>query len=259
MRIISLNTWGGRAGKEGLLTFFKKYADTTDIFCLQEIWSAPYEHLEGKNAGGKSIDHHEVMTYGLQEISKVLSNHIGYFRPNHLNNYGLLMFVHKSLMVIDEGEAYVHKYKNYEIPVGEDVGHHARSVQYVTIRKEDEEDLTVLNFHGLWNGKGKVDSEDRILQSQKIIAFLKKISNDIVFCGDFNLLPETKSLKMLEEFGLKNLITMYGITSTRTSLYTKPEKFADYVFVSKGVTVKEFTVLPDEVSDHAPLSVEIQH
>lgn len=255
MKIISLNTWGGRAGKENLLAFFKTHTDT-DIFCLQEIWSAPYEHLEGRSAGGKSIDHREVMVYGLQEISKILPNHTAYFRPNHLNNYGLLTLVNKTRTVVDEGESYVHKYKDYEIPEGEDVGLHARSVQYITVKK-GENNLTVLNFHGLWNGKGKGDSEDRIVQSQRIISMVKEIPNEIVFCGDFNLLPETRSLKMLEEFGLSNLISRYGITSTRTSLYTKPDTFADYIFVTKGISVKECRVLPDEVSDHAPLLIEI--
>ncbi len=60
------------------------------------------------------------------------------------------------------------------------------------------------------------------------------------------------------ELGLENLITKYGVTSTRTSLYTRSdEKFADYIFVSKGVDVKDFKVMPDEVSDHAALYLEI--
>ena len=33
--------------------------------------------------------------------------------------------------------------------------------------------------------------------------------------------------------------------------------FADYIFVSKDIKVKDFKVLPDEVSDHLALSIEI--
>jgi endonuclease/exonuclease/phosphatase family metal-dependent hydrolase len=57
---------------------------------------------------------------------------------------------------------------------------------------------------------------------------------------------------MLED-GMRNLIREYKITSTRTSFYPKTEKFADYFFVSPEVQVNDFQVLPDEVSDHAPL------
>ncbi|MEK7201275.1 MAG: endonuclease/exonuclease/phosphatase family protein, partial [Patescibacteria group bacterium] len=65
-----------------------------------------------------------------------------------------------------------------------------------------------------------------------------------------------ESVSRIEAAGLRNLIKEYHVTSPRTSHYTKPEKFADYAFVSAEVTVEDFKVLPDEVSDHAPLYLE---
>lgn len=254
MKIITLNTWGGRAGKEKLLAFFEKHKDTTDIFCLQEIWSAPYEDLEGRAAGGQTIDHDQVMVYGMQEISELLSGHFSYFRPHFLDDYGLAMLVKKDLEVTEEGEVFVHKHKGY-VPEG-DLGNHARNIQYVSLEVSGKP-LTVINFHGLWNGNGKTDSEDRITQSKNILEFTKNISGDFVLCGDFNLLPETESIKMLEASGLKNLIKEYGVTSTRTSYYPKEEKYADYVLVTKEVHAKDFKVLPEEVSDHAALLLEL--
>ena len=60
-----------------------------------------------------------------------------------------------------------------------------------------------------------------------------------------------------QELGLKNLITEYNATSTRTTLYNgSDEKFADYVFVSQDIVVEKFEVLPDVVSDHAALYLE---
>ncbi len=255
MRIISLNTWGGRAGKENLLSFFRKHADTTDIFCLQEIWATAYKHLDGHLAGGVAINNEEIMVHGLQEISAALPDHVPFFRPHHMDNYGLLMLVNKSFSVVEEGEVFVHKHKGY-VPEG-DAGNHARNVQYVTVETATGP-LTIMNFHGLWNGKGKTDTEDRMQQSKNILAFTKKLSGEYLLCGDFNLLPDTESLKIFESEGLRNLIKEYGVSSTRTSFYTKPEKQADYVFVTKGTPVKDFEVLPDEVSDHAPLFIEVQ-
>jgi endonuclease/exonuclease/phosphatase family metal-dependent hydrolase len=116
----------------------------------------------------------------------------------------------------------------------------------------------MINFHGIWNGKGKGDSDDRIMQSKNIIDFTKSLNHDFVLVGDFNLLPDTESIKLFEDTGLKNLIKEYGITSTRTSFYTKPIPYADYAFVTKGIKIKEFKVLPEEVSDHAALCLEIE-
>ncbi len=60
--------------------------------------------------------------------------------------------------------------------------------------------VTVVNFHGLWNGKGKTDTPDRIAQSQNILRFLEGVDGEIILCGDFNLLPDTESLRMFEAF-----------------------------------------------------------
>ena len=116
---------------------------------------------------------------------------------------------------------------------------------------------TIMNFHGLWNGKGKGDSEDRLVQSDNIVNFVKSLTTPVILCGDFNLRPDTKSLAKIEELGLRNLIKEYGITSTRTSMYTKQEKFADYTFVSKEVNVVDFKILPEEVSDHAAMFIDL--
>ncbi len=254
MKIVCLNTWGGRAGKEGLLSFFAAHKDDTDIFCLQEIWSAPYSDLEGQKVGGKDLDHSAIMVNGLQEISELLAEHAPIFRPHHGDNYGLLMLVKNGIEILADGEVFVHKEKGY-IPEG-DIGKHARNIQFVTA-EHNGAPLTVINFHGLWNGQGKGDSEDRIAQSEKIKNFMQNLQGNIVLCGDFNLEPDTESLRILEGSGLRNLIRENGITSTRTAHYTGPVKFADYVLVSETLEVADFQVLPDEVSDHTPLMLVI--
>lgn len=237
-----------------MLSFFEGHKDI-DIFCLQEIWSAPYEHLQGHAAGGVAINHTDIMVYGMQEISSSLKAHVPHFRPHHKENYGLMMLVKNELAILEEGEIFVHKEKGY-VPEG-DVGLHARNIQYVTIATP-KGNRTIINFHGLWNGGGKGDSTDRLMQSDKILRFMETLHNPFVICGDFNLLPDTESLKKFESFGLRNLIKEYGITSTRSRHYTKEQKFADYAFVSDGVQVHDFRVLSDEVSDHLPLFLDFE-
>jgi endonuclease/exonuclease/phosphatase family metal-dependent hydrolase len=109
--------------------------------------------------------------------------------------------------------------------------------------------------HGLWNGKGKTDSVERIAQSQRIKQFLDTINNPKILCGDFNLRPDTESVKIIES-GMRNLIKEYDIKSTRTSFYQKEEKYADYIFASADIIVNSFEVLNEEVSDHAPLLLD---
>ena len=250
MKLISLNAWVGRAGKEKLLDFFKKYKDI-DVFCLQEIWQGGDHAMEYyANAWGKGITNTLII-----DVSKILNNHSVFFYPSHEDFYGLTIFSKKDLHIVEEGEIFVHRTKKDGFDK-EDVNH-ARNLQYVTI--ETPEGLrTILNFHGLWNGQGKEDTSERLLQSDNIVNFLKNIQNPYILCGDFNLLPATESLKKIEVLGLKNLIKEFGITSTRSSHYTKPIKFADYTFVSPEIKVNEFKMLPDEVSDHLAMYLDFQ-
>ncbi len=92
-----------------------------------------------------------------------------------------------------------------------------------------------------------------------MIERIRALKAEYVLLGDFNLTPDTISLQMFEkELGCRDLIKEYGITSTRTHLYPKENKFADYAFVSRGVSLKKFEVMPDVISDHSPLLVELE-
>ncbi len=246
MKIISLNTWGGRAGIENLHDFFRKNKEV-DIFCLQEVWEGGDSEVA---KWGEGID-----TKMLTNIGSILESHSLFFYPHYHDWYGLAMFVKKNFIIIEEGDIFVHKDKGWVHD--EFAANHARNLQYVTI--ETKYGLqTILNFHGIWNGQGKDDSDDRLIQSDNISKFLSKINNPHVLMGDFNLLPETKSLKILEDNGLRNLIKEFGVTSTRSSHYKKPLKFADYTLVSKEIKVKDFRVLPDEISDHLAMYLDIE-
>ncbi len=269
MKLISLNTWGGRAGREGLLAFLDAHRDA-DFICLQEVWSAPYEGLEG----GSPLVHDAIMVRGKQEIGALLGAHRAFFHPSHLADYGLMTLVSEGLEVVGCGDVFVHRERGF-VPEG-NLGHHARNVQFVTARTpsgvncqaphrrprpeerrrrrrvskdapadtsaqsgtsfetppritvrgsqapQDEGGVetpslgvpngafTVLNFHGLWNGRGKSDSDDRLAQSRRLVDVLHRLKAPFVLCGDFNLAPDTKSLAMLEEAGARNLNAEFG-------------------------------------------------
>ncbi len=250
MKLISLNIWGGRAGFGRLLKFFSDNKDA-DIFCLQEVWNGGEEIMIKRVDRGNDAF---IVPRNLISIASILSDFNYYFHPQVKNYYGLTVFVKKTLAIKQIGELFVHKDREL---VGPRFGAHGRNIQYIVIETNNRL-RTIINFHGLWTGDGKDDNNDRLVQSNNIINFLKTQSNPIVLVGDFNLLPETESIKKFEIFGMRNLIREGGFVSTRTKLYTKEHRFADYAFVTKDITIKNFTVMPDEVSDHSPLYLEFE-
>jgi endonuclease/exonuclease/phosphatase family metal-dependent hydrolase len=131
---------------------------------------------------------------------------------------------------------------------------HNRKMQWVHI-KNGTKDVIIMNVHGHWDASGKSDTSNRLEQSKIINKFIETTgSTPKIMVGDFNLLPETESIKMLEK-NFTNLITKYNIPTTRTELYTGDDKHTDYVFVSEEILVEKFEILPDVVSDHTPISL----
>jgi endonuclease/exonuclease/phosphatase family metal-dependent hydrolase len=246
MKIVTLNIWGGKI-YDDLLKFISSNA-SVDVFCFQEIYKDGAEFF--KNTKYKD-DRHDIY-YDLQ---KLLPDHVGVYHPALGEYYGVAMFIHKDYEIKKTGDVFIYRERGH-IPEG-DMGRHARNLQYATVVKAGEEPITVVNVHGLWNGQGKSDTEERIEQSQRIVDFIRGLDTKIVLCGDFNLRLDTKSLTMIEATGLRNLIKEYSVPTTRTSLYGKPETHADYVFVSPEIKEKKFLVMPDVVSDHAPLQIDI--
>lgn len=250
MKIITLNTWGGRIYKE-LIDFFNNHQDI-DVLCFQEVLK-----------GGKGQTSRGEIKSLYEDIGNTLTNHAGYFseygdggyyseKSKDLDfKYGIACFVRKNFeQSFIEGIALYDpekKWSDYD-------GRFAAGASLAVVVS----DYTIVNVHGLWQGSMKKDSEARLEQSKRIINLANKTGGRKIICGDFNLEPQTESIKMIENLPTKNLIKKYGVASTRTSLYTKDVKFADYIFISDDGKVIDFKVLADEVSDHSPLYLELQ-
>lgn len=240
MRLISLNIWGGHV-RDPLLTFIKSH-QKTDIFCLQEVYH---------NAPSKISDEDRFVSLNIfSEIQALLPHHRGFFKPVVKNIFGIGMFIRKSIDVLGEGEVSIHHNPLYR---GSGPTH-SRNLQWAKYRIKNQTQ-TIINVHGLWNGLGKTDAPERILQSERIRHFMNSVKTPMILSGDFNLRPDTQSIKMIAQ-GMTNLVELYDIRSTRTSLYPKEEKFADYIFTSPELTIHHFEVMKDEVSDHAPLLLD---
>ncbi|HVZ59122.1 MAG TPA: endonuclease/exonuclease/phosphatase family protein [Patescibacteria group bacterium] len=245
MKLICLNIWGGKVYKP-FIDFVNDWKNKVDILCLQEVF-------DGAEVDSSRIMHDAVLDIYTQ-LKVALPNYNSLFDECQDKEEGLAIFFRRDIQIKDFGETFVYRSKNAMI--NHDARTMGRNMQYLEIVNRGEK-YTIMNFHGLWNGQGKTDTPERTLQSENIKKFLDQISEPKILCGDFNLEPNTKSLAILE-LGMRNLVKEYNITSTRSSYYTKLIRFADYILVSPDIKVKEFRVLPDEVSDHLPLYLEFE-
>ncbi len=255
MKLISLNIWGGKIYKP-LLDFIQMQSQTTDIFCFQEVFQ--------NNAGiaessGYKTDILSDLAYTLNDFQEYFAKTFtGYDMIKLVDfelNFGLAMFVKKYIKVLSYDKTLIHK---AEGGVRRRKGYFETSRSIQTIQfQQNNKIFNVYNLHGLWvpDSLGKRDNEERIQQSKRIEDFMQKQAGLKIMAGDFNLDPDTQSLKILEK-NLKNLVKEYNIPTTRSSLYTRGHKFADYILVSQGIKVIDFQVPNTSVSDHLPMILE---
>lgn len=258
MKLITLNLWGGIV-YEPLLKFVKNRSSDTDIFCFQEV-------IFGETAGFTGSKARTNLSAEIKSILtdfnsyKYLAKEGSYFGgddiplPNDAQ-MGQAIFVRKSFKVLSEGglRTYTEESSHAKDPAVTVTG----NFQYVEVEYNGSP-LVIGNVHGLWQKNSKkLDTPERIIQSQKILDFLEKKSGAKILVGDFNAKPDTACMTMFEA-DMTSLIRKYNVQSTRTSFYKKPEAvlFSDYVFTSPEIKAEKFEVIKDEVSDHAAVLIE---
>lgn len=133
-----------------------------------------------------------------------------------------------------------------------------RAFQVVDLEIGDYQ-LRLINYHGIWSAD-KQDSKLTIQANEMIKEVAQEVDYPTIICGDFNLLPETRSIQLLKK-DFVSLADIYKIHSTRpinNALNHLERNVVDYIFVSQKVHVKHFEVLPLSISDHLPLVLEFE-
>jgi len=260
MKLISLNIWGGRAF-EPLMDYIEKSVESTDVFCFQEVFESPSGIVESNRT----------RTNVLQDLTNVLPGFHCLTAPtgSGYDNKGPVdfditemqaTFIKKnSVPEIDSDGNIFLRGEMRRLGKDEKIGDIAYNFQYVRFRANGKS-FAIANVHGIAQPGDKLDNKERLRQSEIIKNFLAGESGAKIVCGDFNLLPETQSIKTLKE-NMVDLIKKFGVERTRSRLsrfYGKEDfqTHADYAFVSPDVSVINFSVPDVDVSDHLPLVLE---
>ncbi|MCL5784376.1 MAG: endonuclease/exonuclease/phosphatase family protein [Patescibacteria group bacterium] len=133
-----------------------------------------------------------------------------------------------------------------------------KAVQIVDIQLPNLKKLRILNYHGIWT-KEKIGNKETLAACKKINDLAKEVDYPVIIVGDFNLFPDTKSMRVFKTF--ISLVDKYNIQTTRpksNELSHLERNVVDYILVSKGIKVNSFEVLDTDISDHLPLILDFE-
>jgi endonuclease/exonuclease/phosphatase family metal-dependent hydrolase len=242
MKILQLNIWSGKLEKQ--LTALLKREDA-DVLCLQEV-----VYVEG----GSSY-----FFLDMQEIMAAAGYTHFYHTPSWSGKYmrreaSWGNCVLSKLPFKSQSSFYTFQSEVRDFDFLEDTDYNrGRSLQHVVV-ETDNGDLNILNHHGYQLPEHKHGNDETLRQCGMIADYAKKLERDVVLCGDFNLIPTSESMELINKV-LVNHTKERGVVTTRTPLTYKTEA-CDYIFTSPDIEVKNFQVLDDIASDHKALTIE---
>lgn len=266
MRIVWLNAWGG-AVWPALGDWIEDVAP--DVLFLQEVIRAPVpspDWLIYRDAHRRLDQRADLYA----DISARLPAHQSFFAAAargpledaqgcvFASEHGLGTWVARGLAVSDYATAFVHgRYR----PDGWGPEPVPRTMQMLRLHGPSGA-VVLAQLHGLRESHGKGDTPARARQADRIAGALTGFARPdepLALGGDFNLLPGSGTFERLAQLGLSDLVTKSGIADTRTALYRKPQRHANYLVVRDSLAVAGFAV-PSEpvVSDHRPLVLELR-
>lgn len=257
MKLISLNIWGGKLF-EPLIEFVKRTSETADIFCFQEVFQTSGEAKPLASGGRADM---------FAALERVLPDFRGYFTKDEEGwdfdgpvsfplEFGEASFARNTFSVLSRRQIPISETVSGKVENKQD---RPRGMQYLEIEDGKSPSLHIFNLHGLLDPGHKRDTEKRLAQFELVRKYIDEAGSRTILCGDFNAYPDTRSIGMFEE-KMRNLLKEYGMPRTRNHNYADMEKYGDYwgdhIFTTPDITVNNFAVLEDIVSDHLALMVE---
>lgn len=219
---------------EELHRFLEKEVGSTDVFCLQETEDNFRENFAGL----------------FSEFTGIHEYRFGFRDGDKIEDYALTTYVKKTLE-IGKTEILFDELQPDDRVMGLGID---------TQLNIEGSLIHILNYHGVSRPKDKLDTPERLNQSQKIMSHYAKIGGPRILIGDFNFLPSTQSYESIRGGEYRELVIDNGIPTTRNELYWSQRgldhKYSDYCFVSPEIYAESFLVPSIQVSDHLPLILE---
>ncbi|MDB5170505.1 MAG: hypothetical protein JWO35_199 [Candidatus Saccharibacteria bacterium] len=240
MKLVQSNIWGGKLEFQ-LLDFFAD--QQADIACLQEV-----NDLKGPS-GALFATFDEILEIGNFSDSHMAALHSSNYmnRTLHYGNATASKFP-----IVERHTIFTYgDYKDNFDMVDDETN--VRNLQHIVVDVSGK-NLHVLNHHGFFIAGSKAGDDETLRQMHMIANYIKQLDGPVILSGDFNLAPNSESMQVFNDL-LTDLSSKFGLTSTYAHLSIH-NVVCDYILVNNQVTVNNFQMSDDLISDHKALILD---
>jgi len=260
MKLLCLNVALFEANNDLLHTFISE--QNPDFICLQEITRALQKTVKKDYITKEVIDQAtpqlDFFFYGPNSVMGNFEQKNFHGKDIYRFEFGGLMefgnYTKSRYIIVKAQNVFVQNCFTYSIDQSKWPDEDYRAV-LVTDHVINGKKLRILNYHGVWT-RNKMGTEKSMTANNIIKKLALQAEGEVIICGDFNLFPDTPSMKMFEGDFI-SLGDTYNIKTTRppsNELHAESKRnVVDYIWVSKGIKVEDFQVVESNVSDHLPL------
>ena len=241
IKFLTLNIWRGKLIKN-VLAFLRK--EDADIVVLQEVFNGLNQKLNPQ-----------------YRAFSIVKRELGYphslFAPAFLD-ISADSQVENGNAIFSKFPINTHRIHFFDVPYGTYIdapGNYERCPRILVHAQLQVETrrLNVFNIHGIYGLSGE-DNQRRLAMSKTIVSLIKNKEN-VILAGDFNLPPQTETIRNIE----KHLTSVFGDTLITTFNMKRKENpdygkvAVDMIFVSKNLKIIKRISPQVDVSDHLPL------
>ena len=211
MKILQLNIWGGKLGKQISELIVR---EQPDIICFQEA-----VEMSGKE--NFFVATLAELTEGTDYTHQFFSPSFAFKHMNRKAHWGNAIVSKLPFTATEDFFTRGAFVDDFDLLEGD---YNLRVLQRATVLHNGKP-LHILNHHGHHVREHKLGNEETMRQCTMIAAYIQTLTGDIVLAGDFNLSPESESLGLLNGL-LTNQCIAHDVDTTRTVLTHKKEVLA---------------------------------
>jgi endonuclease/exonuclease/phosphatase family metal-dependent hydrolase len=242
VKFVTLNIFKGNLIDEAV-DFIK--SENPDILALQEVFNGKDPSLTRNLRLYQTLKEELGYQHSVFSPECFYNLHEGKIEHgNAIYSKFLIKEEHAIFYDVPFSESYIDNQENYAF--------HPRNLQHSVIEAEGAR-LNVFNTHGIWGLKGR-DNKRRLKMSKIIVDSIQNKEN-VILAGDFNLQPDTQTIKNIEKY-LTNVFKNELVTTFNMKRKDNPDYgkvVVDMIFVSRNIKVVEHYCPKVNVSDHLPL------